>query len=97
MNSRTGNKIFIDTTGVAVVTGPVKIAYIIFTPNAANDELTLRETADGNDCITIKGGTAKQTTLYRMSEVPLVFSNGIFVQVLSSNATATLVSTAAGG
>lgn len=97
MNVRTGNKIFIDSTGVAVATGPVKVAYILFTPNAANDELLLRETSGGADCFYLRGATGKQTNIYRMAEIPLVFSNGIFVQTLTSGAKVVLVTTATGG
>ncbi len=56
-NARTGNKIFIDSTGAAVTTGPIKIAYILFTPATANDEFLLRETADGADCFYVRGAT----------------------------------------
>ncbi len=97
MNTRTGNKIFIDSTGVAVTIGPVKVAYILFTPNTALDELTLRETADGNDCFYLRGAVAKQTNIYRMPEVPLIFQNGIFVQTLTSGAKAVIVTTSTGG
>lgn len=96
MNSRVGNKIFIDSTG-AIITGSVKVAYVLFTPDSAEDELVLRETASGADCFYIRGATAKQTALYRMPEVPLTFTNGIYVQTLTAGAKVVLVTTSTGG
>lgn len=96
MNARVGNKIFIDSTG-EVTTSQVKVAYILFTPNSANDELTLRETASGADCFYLRGAVAKQTTIFRLGEAPAVFVNGLYVQTLTSGAKAVLVTTSTGG
>lgn len=90
------NKILIDSTGLVTSTR-TKVAYILFTPNAANDELAIRETASDSDCFYIRGVTAKQTEIYRLAETPLVFGNGIYVQTLTSGAKAVLITTNTGG
>lgn len=95
-NTRIGNKILIDSTG-SITDVPTKVMYILFTPNTANDELTLRETSSGSDCFYIRGSSAKQTDIYRFEMCPLVFANGIFVQTLTSGAKAVLVTTQTGG
>lgn len=94
-NAITGNKIFLDATG-AVTTTRTKISHIIFTPDAANDTLILRETSGGANCVKLQGATAKTTLMFDFSDCPLVFNNGIYVQTLTSGATATLVTTQAG-
>lgn len=92
-----GNKILLDTASAAVTTQRTKVAYILFTPNAANDELALKETASDDVCFYIRGAVAKQTQIYRMAEVPVLFNNGIYVETLTSGAKAILVTTQAGG
>ena len=89
-NAITGNKVYVATTG-EITTSRTKIAYILFTPDAANDQLVLRETASGANCVSIRGATAKQTALYDFSNCPLVFNNGVYIQTLTSGATATLI------
>lgn len=95
-NARIANKIFVDSTG-SIVTNTVKVTYILFTPGAASDELTLRETADGPDCFHVRGATAHDTLYYRFDVAPLVFSNGIYVQTITSGAKAVIVTSMAGG
>lgn len=95
-NTRIANKILIDSTG-SVVDTVVKVAYIIFTPNSANDEMTIRETADGADCFYIRASTAKNTQYFNFSRSPLLFSNGIYIQTLTSGAKAVIVTTTGSG
>ena len=95
-NARLGNKIYVDATG-AVSTQRTKVAYIVFTPDAANDQMILRETASGTDCIKVRSSTAKETHILDFSNAPLVFNNGIYVQTLTAGAVATLVTTESGG
>jgi hypothetical protein len=95
-NARIANKILIDSTGIVVETA-VKVAYILFTPNTANDEILIRETASGEDCFYLRGAVAKQTNIYRFETCPIVFSNGIYVQTLTSGAKAVLITTQTGG
>jgi hypothetical protein len=89
-NSIQGNKILIDSTGL-LTDSRVKIVYVLFTPDAANDELILRETASGSNCFYIRGSTAKNTVMYDFSATPLVFNNGVYVQTLTANAKVVLV------
>lgn len=94
-NAVTGNKIYLDATG-AVTTSRKKVAYIVFTPDASNDQLILRETSGGANCISVRGATAKDTMVLDFSARPIVFNNGIYVQTLTSGATATLITTESG-
>jgi hypothetical protein len=94
-NARIGNKILVDSTG-AVVTGSVKVIHILFTPNTALDEMVIRETASGADCFYLRASVAKDTQHFDFSIAPLVFTNGIYIQTLTSGAKAVIV-TATGG
>lgn len=94
-NNRVGNKILIDSTG-SVVEGPIKVTYILFTASSANDELLIRESADGPDCLYIRAATAKDTKYFNFSRAPMFFPNGIYIQTITSGAKAVLV-TATGG
>jgi len=94
-NTRQGNKIYVDSAG-ALITTRAKVSYIFFTPDTANDVLILRETATGMDILKIQGSTAKTTLLFDLVHGPLVFQNGIYVQTITSGATATLVLTESG-
>lgn len=94
-NSIHGNKVYIDATGT-VTTDRVRVTHILFTPDAANDTLTLQDTSGGDSTFTIRGSTAKNTVIFDFSSNPLVFNNGIIVQTLSTSATALLVTTTQG-
>jgi hypothetical protein len=94
-NATRSNKIYIDSTG-AVATVRKKIAYIIFTPDAANDVLAIRETSSDQDIVYIRAATAKDTQVYDFSYAPLVFQNGVYIQTLTSGAKATLVTVEGG-
>lgn len=94
-NAVTGNKIYVDSTG-ELTTTRTKVAYILFTPDDANDEMILKETASGATCLHLRGSTAKQTVQYDFTDVPLVFQQGIYVSALTSNAKATLITTSGG-
>lgn len=94
-NATTANKIWIDSTGL-ITTAKKKVAYILFTPDAAEDQLILRETQNGANCISIRGATAKDTMIFDFSAKPIVFGTGMWVSTLSSNATATVITTESG-
>jgi hypothetical protein len=95
-NAIRGNKIYIDSTG-SVTTTRTKVAHILFTPDAASDQMILRESSSDSDCFIIRGATAKETIHISMEQVPMVFSNGIYVQTLTSGAKAVIVTTQGGG
>ncbi len=92
MANRAGNKILADSTGVVVDTSH-KIAYILFTPNAANDEMMIRETASGADCFYVRAATAKDTKEFDFSHCPMFFPNGIYIETLTSGAKVVFVTT----
>lgn len=94
-NTTSSNMIFIDSTGT-VADSTTKVAYIIFTPDAANDELLLRMTSSGANCFYARGAVAKNTVVYDFSRKPLVFVNGLHVQTLTSGAKVVVITTKAG-
>jgi hypothetical protein len=93
-NITQSSSIYIDSTGVAF-TGRTKVAYIIFTPNAANDEITLRDGDGGGDPIKIHlhAATAKDSKVFDFSRRPMIFQDGIYVSALTASAKATLILT----
>ena len=88
------NSVYVDSTG-ALTTKKTKVAYIIFTPDAANDAITLRDGDGAGDPLklTLKGATAKQSTLFDFSNKPLLFQDGIYCSAITASATATLILT----
>lgn len=95
-NAVIGNKIYVDSTG-ALTTARTKVAYVIFTSNVAGDSITLKETSGGNEVLTVKAANADETIPIDVSNVPMVFQNGIYVSALSAGAVATLITTNSGG
>jgi hypothetical protein len=96
-NVRNSNSIYLDTTG-SLNTDPIKIAYIIFTPDSANDQLILKSFDNsGNIKFNVRGATAKDSMTFDFSASPLHFPQGIYVSTLSSNATAVIITTSSGG
>lgn len=90
-NARTGNIIYIDTTSNQITTDlNLKVASILFTSSGAGDALELRESSSGTTKVYIKNATANNTEQF-IFETPIVFSQGIYVQTLSSGAKAILV------
>ncbi len=97
-NVRSANSIYVDAAGDAVIDQNVKLVYIVFTANGAGDELILRDgSSSGALKMAIKNDVADSTNMYEFDVVPVVFTNGIYVDTISSGATATLVTTAKGG
>jgi hypothetical protein len=99
-NVRNSNTIHVDATGA--ITGSteinVKVAYILFTPSAAEDNLVLKDDDNSGDIkFDIRAATAKDTMLFDFSYAPVLFPNGIYVSTLSAGAKATLITTTAGG
>ena len=46
-NSKTGPNIYVDTAGEQVTADRTKVAYIMFTPGAANDTMVLSSSSIG--------------------------------------------------
>lgn len=99
-NVRNGNTIYLDSTGAATTANEinVKVAYIIFTPDAANDVLELKDDDTSGDLkFYIRGATAKDSMMFDFSYSPLLFPNGIYVSTITAGAKATIITTTAGG
>lgn len=95
-NAKNGNTLSIDATG-SLTTNPTRVAYITFTPDAANDQLVLKDgSTSGAIKWSCKGATAKHTEFYDVSYSPLFFPNGIYVATLSASGVAILVTTSSG-
>jgi hypothetical protein len=89
--------IYVDSTGV-VVTRRVKVAYIIFTPAAINDTMTIRDGDGAGDPLklTLKGDIANHSTQFDFSNSPLLFEEGIYCSVLTAGALVTFILTSEG-
>jgi hypothetical protein len=98
-NVRASNTIYVDATGTCSASEKgIKVAYVVFTPDAANDQLILRDKdATGNKKLNIRGATAKETLFFDFSYAPIHFANGIYIDTLTAGAVATLVTTTSGG
>jgi hypothetical protein len=94
-NAIRGNKIYVDTTG-EITTKRQIVTTILFTPDSNNDQIVIREISSDVDIMKIRGSIAKQTIQLRFDAAPLVFGNGIYIQTLSTGATAVLVTTTRG-
>jgi hypothetical protein len=96
-NARSGNVFYVDATGELTTDSSIKVIGILFTTNAANDQLVLRESSGGSNKINIKHVTANDTKFIDLSSTPILFSRGIYVSTLTASATATLITSTGGG
>lgn len=94
-NNRTGNKFYVDSTG-ELTADKTLVSYILFTPDAANDQMVIRESSNGADVLYFRAATAKDTQLFDFSAKPLVFPNGVYIQTLTTGAKASFILTEAG-
>ena len=90
--------IYATSTG-QLVTGRVKVAYIMFCPHSNGDEVVLRDGTSGSDPIKfdIHGSGSYATVFLDFSNKPVVFADGIYCSVLSANCHLTIVLTNEGG
>lgn len=97
-NSFTNGRIVLDTSSEQVIatTRDVKISYILFTPDAANDQIIVRESSGGPILFKLSASTAKEDLLLDFSADPIL-ARGIYVDTVSSNAVAILYTTTKGG
>jgi len=92
-----GNTVYIAADGSGTTPGAVtidvnkKLKMVIFTPDAANDNLVLQETSGTSVLLNLKAATAKDTVIFNFSDNPIVFPTGVYCATLSANATATLI------
>ena len=96
-NSRSGNVFYADSTGELTTDSSIKLIGILFTTNAANDALVLRESSGGTNKIAIKHVTANDTKFIDLSSTPILFARGIYVSTLTASATVTLITSTGGG
>lgn len=95
-NVRNSNSVYVDTTG-SLTTDPTKIAYIIFTPDSANDQLILKSFDNSGEIkISLRSATAKTTMIFDFSQSPVHFPKGIYAGTVTTGATATIVTTSGG-
>lgn len=90
-NAQNGNSFYVDSTGSLTEITNRKVSLIIFTANASNDVLILKDgDTSGPIKMKIQNATAKESKWIRI--VPaILFPNGIFVDTITASATATIV------
>lgn len=89
-NKRSGNTIYIDSTGTLSTEKALKIASIIFTPTAADGSITLVDALTDDTKIHVAGAVANDSKHIVLEKEAALFANGIKVSVLT-NAVATLI------
>ncbi len=94
-NTIVGNKIYIDSTGLVADTRQL-VVHALFTPAAADDKVILRESSGGSDVLILQAATAKDTKHFSFELVPMLFTNGIYIQTITSGAKLTLITTSKG-
>ncbi len=95
-NMQNTNTFFVDTAGSLTTIANTRVSHILFTPDAAFDAIELRDTdASGAIKFRARGAVAKQTLEFQFI-TPIVFPKGIYVNVLTANATAILVTSGPG-
>jgi hypothetical protein len=90
--------VYTDVAG-QLVTGKIKIAYIIFTPSSNGDEFTLHDGTSGSDPkkLQIHGDTGYRPVIIDLSASPMLFEDGIYCGTIDANCHLTLVLTSKGG
>lgn len=96
-NARSGNVIYIDSSGSVTDEKGLRVAHIIFTTSGANDAIEIRDSSSGTTKFYAKHVTANDTKHFSLDTIPIYFANGIYVQSLSSGAKAILITTGASG
>jgi hypothetical protein len=96
-NAVQSSSAYVDTAGL-IYTGRVKIAHIVFTPDAAFDALVLRDglTNGGVLKLSIKAAVAKDAIHIDLSTCPIQFQDGVYASVITAGAIATVVFTQRG-
>ena len=93
-NESSGNTAYIDATGdssFGTGKGDIFLVGVIFTPDAANDELELRDSSGGRIKFYARGATAKSTMFFDMADTPIRFTGAVHVQTITSGAKAILI------
>lgn len=92
-NTLNGNTLYLDTTSSnGLIRKNVKVSYIIFRAALVSDELILKDgSSSGTVKVPLRADTSNQTLFVDLSNSPIVFPNGVYVDTLSANSVATLV------
>ncbi len=96
-NTRSGNVFYVDSTGELTTDASIKLIGILFTTNAANDTLVMKESSGGANKLLIKHATAGDTKFIDLSTTPILFTVGMYVSTLTASATVTLITSTGGG
>ena len=97
-NTFRSGTIYVDTASAQLYTGPIKVTYITFTTDNANDSFILRDGTSGSDPIKIsaKHATADDSKLLDFSRNPIIFQTGIYCSALSTGAVIMIQTTTQG-
>lgn len=95
-NARSTNVFYIDSPGELTTDSSIRVIGILFTTSGANDSIVLGESASSAVKFRVKHVTANDTKFIDLSNTPILFARGIYVQSLSSSATATIITSTGG-
>lgn len=97
-NTYVRGRIMIDTASEQVLptTSRIKITYILFVPDANNDQIVIRESSTGPIVFKLSSATGKSEELLDFSNDPILME-GLYVDTISSNAIAILYTTTSRG
>lgn len=89
-NESNANTVYIDSIGDISNTRNSRVLYVLLTATAANAELVLKDQVTTDNKADFRVAISGDSKLFRFSDGPLVFPNGINIATLT-NALATLV------
>lgn len=97
-NSYKRGRVYIDTASSQVIATDrrIKVTYVLFVPDANNDQIILREASGEPIAFKLSGSAGKESLFLDFSRDPIVM-NGVYVDSVSTNAVAILYTTTAGG
>lgn len=78
---------YIDTTANSIVTGRVKVIYVLFTPTSASGSVLLLDGSAGAEFLRFQGATSGDSKLFDFSRMPVVLTDGIHATVTNGKAT----------
>ncbi len=96
-NVEIANTWYVDATGQLTTNKNTLVAGIVLTSNGAGDVIILKESSSSGTKVKVAAQAANQTVHLDLSDAPMVFANGIYVDTLTASAVATLITTAGGG
>lgn len=95
-NQRSGNILYVDSTGSADITSTVYVIGIVLTPTAAGGRIVLaNRLSAGQTKIDLRAATSGESKDLDLTTRPMIFEDGINVSTLS-NAVATIFTSTTG-